>query len=171
MNPYNSYFFNYPNHMMSQANRLNQLEQQYPQFANNGYMNNNPSMMNNVNNMNHTSMQNNMFIQGKAVDSLDVVKAIDAPLDGTITYFPKTDGTEIYTKQLQRDGTSKISVYSINNSVQKEEPKNNVSNETINKIYMNIEELKASINEIKENIYKPQERQSTPSKTEKGVHK
>lgn len=50
-------------------------------------------------------------LQGKSVDSLEVVKATDVPFDGSISYFPLTDGTAIVTKQLQNDGTSKITVY------------------------------------------------------------
>ena len=48
---------------------------------------------------------------GKSVDSVDVVKAIDIPLDGSISYFPLTDGTAIVTKQLQQNGTSKLTIY------------------------------------------------------------
>lgn len=50
-------------------------------------------------------------LQGKSVDSVDVVKAMDIPLDGTISYFPLTDGSAIVTKQLQQDGTSKTIIY------------------------------------------------------------
>ena len=46
-------------------------------------------------------------IQGKTVDSLEVVKAMDIPLDGSVSYFPLVDGSAIETKQLQQDGTSK----------------------------------------------------------------
>ena len=45
------------------------------------------------------------------MDSLDVVKATDVPFDGSISYFPLTDNSAIVTKQLQMDGTSKITVY------------------------------------------------------------
>lgn len=48
---------------------------------------------------------------GKAVESIDVVKAMDIPFDGSISYFPLTDGSAIITKQLQTDGTSKMVVY------------------------------------------------------------
>ena len=51
------------------------------------------------------------ILQGKSVDSIDVVKATDVALDGSICYFPLIDGTAIITKQLQQDGTSKITVY------------------------------------------------------------
>lgn len=50
-------------------------------------------------------------LQGKMVDSIDVVKAMEFPLDGSISYFPLTDGSAILTKQLQNDGTSKITMY------------------------------------------------------------
>lgn len=48
---------------------------------------------------------------GKAVDSIEVVKATDISLDGAINYFPLTDNSAIVTKQLQNDGTCKIVVY------------------------------------------------------------
>ena len=51
------------------------------------------------------------MLYGKQVDSLEVVKAIDIPLDGSISYFPLANGSAIVTKQLQQDGTSKITIY------------------------------------------------------------
>lgn len=51
------------------------------------------------------------ILYGKQVDSLEVVKAIDIPLDGSVSYFPLANGSAIVTKQLQQDGTSKITVY------------------------------------------------------------
>ena len=48
---------------------------------------------------------------GKVVDNMEVVKAVDIPLDGSISYYPLADGTAILSKQLQQDGTSKIVVY------------------------------------------------------------
>lgn len=50
-------------------------------------------------------------IQGKIVESLDVVKATEIPLDGSVSFFPLADGTAIITKQLQVDGTSKVQIY------------------------------------------------------------
>lgn len=52
-----------------------------------------------------------MGLQGKSVDNIEVVKATDIPLDGSISYFPLADGSAIVTKQLQQDGTSKTIVY------------------------------------------------------------
>lgn len=50
-------------------------------------------------------------LQGKSVDNIDVVKAMDIPLDGSISYFPIADGSAIVTKQLQQDGTSRTIIY------------------------------------------------------------
>ena len=50
-------------------------------------------------------------IQGKTVDNIEVVKAIDIPLDGSTSYFPLADGSAIVSKQLQQDGTSRVIVY------------------------------------------------------------
>lgn len=57
------------------------------------------------------TLQNRSLLNGKSVDSLEVVKAMDIPLDGSVSYFPLTDGSAIVTKQLQMDGTSKTVVY------------------------------------------------------------
>ena len=48
---------------------------------------------------------------GRVVDSIEVVKAIDIPLDGSVSYFPLANGSAIVTRQVQQDGTSKIIVY------------------------------------------------------------
>lgn len=64
---------------------------------------------------------NNAYkLNGKQVDSIEVVKAMDIPMDGSISYFPLTDGSGIITKQLQTDGTSKIVVYKPFNEQKKE---------------------------------------------------
>lgn len=50
-------------------------------------------------------------LQGKVVDNIDVVRAIDIPLNNITNYFPLADGTAIVTKQLQPDGKSRTVVY------------------------------------------------------------
>ena len=67
-----------------------------------------------VNNMQGTPVVNRPLIQrlnGKQVDSIDTVKSMDIPLDGSISYFPLANGSAIITKQLMQDGTSKITIY------------------------------------------------------------
>lgn len=81
-------------------------------------------------------MQNRSMLNGKSVDSIDVVKAMDIPLDGSISYFPIADGSAIVTKQLQNDGTSKTTVY---------KP---IEEEKTNNKYVTSEELEKSIKEI-----------------------
>ena len=55
--------------------------------------------------------QKPLGLQGKTVDNIEVVKATDIPLDGSVSYFPLVDGSAIVTKQLQADGTSRMVVY------------------------------------------------------------
>ena len=51
---------------------------------------------------------NQMSALGKMVDSIDVVKATDVPMDGSMYYFPKADGTEIFGKQWLPNGQTRI---------------------------------------------------------------
>lgn len=66
------------------------------------------------------------MLQGQMVDGIDTVKAKDVDMSGNPVYYPKTDGTEVYRKQLQADGRSKIFVYRLVNpeaEQKQEEPK------------------------------------------------
>lgn len=74
---------------------------------------------------------------GKVVDSIDVVKSLEIPLDGSISYFPLANGESIITKQLQSDGTSKTVIYKPVKEDEKEPPK-----------YVTFDDLKKSIQEI-----------------------
>lgn len=94
-------------------------------------------------------------LQGKSVDSVDVVKAMDINLDGSISYFPLTDGSAIVTKQLQMDGTSKTIIYKPVKEEGKEEPKTNINEELTNQIKLISQDnisLKSNINSIKDEI-------------------
>lgn len=83
-------------------------------------------------------------LQGKSIDNLEVVKAMDIPLDGSISYFPLVDGSAIVTKQLQQDGTSKITIYK---PIEAEEP--------VTTKYATIEDIEAQIKNIKIPDMKP----------------
>lgn len=98
MNPY--YFQNNPafqqqpmyNPMAPYQERLNQMQAQYNQQP--------------------VVQQNQaMSLNGEIVDSIDVVKAKNVDMSGNVTYYPKADLSEIFTKQLMPDGTSKIVTY------------------------------------------------------------
>lgn len=74
---------------------------------------------------------------GKVVDSIDVVKSLEIPLDGSTSYFPLANGEAIISKQLQNDGTSKIVVY---------KPAQEEKEEAVK--YATLEDLQDAINEI-----------------------
>lgn len=63
------------------------------------------------------------MLQGQMVDGIDTVKAKDVDMSGSPVYYPKTDGTEIYKKQLQADGRSRIFVYRLVNPDEQHLPK------------------------------------------------
>ena len=59
------------------------------------------------------------MLLGKTVESIDVAKITEGPIDGSIGYYPLTDGSAIVSKQLQADGKTKITIYK---PVEPEEP-------------------------------------------------
>ena len=71
-------------------------------------------------------VSNQMTTLGKMVDSIDVVKATDIPMDGNAYYFPKADGTEVYCKQWLQNGTTRILTF----KPVLEDNLNNVSSDT-----------------------------------------
>ena len=85
---------------------------------------------------------------GKSVDSIDVVKAMDIPLDGSVSYFPLTDGTAIVTKQLQNDGTSRTIIYKPTTENKKEIVKYATFNE-IEELKQELEDLRKEIKSVK----------------------
>ena len=45
---------------------------------------------------------------GKIVESVDIVKATDIPMDGNMYYFPTADGSSIYTKRWLPNGQTQV---------------------------------------------------------------
>ena len=152
-NNYNPYY--YYNPQMKQYD-----SQQYGQF-------------NNQQQTQQTQVQQQIYrqptigLQGKSVDSIDVVKAMDIPLDGSISYFPLTDGTAILTKQLQSDGTSKTIIYKpventnksnnyVTTDILKEELKN-VNSKDIKEIKEEIKTIKREIRDITDDLKEKKE--------------
>lgn len=109
---------------------------------------------------NHQNMQQ-FGLLGKSVDSIDVVKAMDIPLDGSVSYFPLVDGSAIVTKKIQNDGTSKTIVYKPVEEESKSQPvyvtmedvekkmKEFDSNSEIKSVKEELKSLKKQIKEIK----------------------
>lgn len=107
--------------------------------------------------------QNIAGLQGKVVDSLDVVKATDIPYDGSVSYFPLTDHSAIITKQLQQDGTSKVVIYRPISNEEIEKPKyitetdfaeriKNINSKDIQLIKDDIQELKMRLEDMSNNV-------------------
>ena len=96
--------------------------------------------------------QKPITLQGKSVDNIEVVKATDIPLDGSVSYFPLVDGSAIVTKKLQADGTSRMVVYK---PIETQQPKQVEEKE----IYITEKELDEKLSkldntELKEEIEK-----------------
>ena len=101
-NPY--YFQNNPAYAQPQYGQINpypdrlaQLQSQQQIFNQSQYAQQMP--------MQHVGLN------GEVVDSVDVVKAKNVDMSGNVTYYPKSDMSEIFTKQLMPDGTSRIVTY------------------------------------------------------------
>lgn len=89
------------------------------------------------------------ILYGKQVDNLEVVKATDIPLDGSISYFPLVDGSAIVTKQLGLNGASKIIVYKPTETEEPEKVKY-ATTDDVNELRNEIKELKDKLENKKE---------------------
>ena len=101
-------------------------------------------------------INNPTSLLGKAVESVDVVKAMDIPFDGSISYFPLTDGSAIVSKQLQMDGTSKMVIYKPikenNDDSKKFVTFEEMQSELAKIDILDLEDLKDEIKEIKKQL-------------------
>ena len=102
-----------------------------------------------------TPVSNQMSALGKMVDSIDVVKATDIPMDGNAYYFPKADGTEVYCKQWLQNGTTRILTFkpvledNLNNlSTDTEKLKIGLSDEVTDVFMKRFDELEKRINDL-----------------------
>lgn len=101
-NPYQN---NYYNPMLSQQQRLQQMEQQFPQFAQQNQYAQPMQMLNPV-------QAQQIGIQGKIVSDFETVKSTEIPLDGSVSYFPTANGEYVYSKFLNMNtGASDYGVY------------------------------------------------------------
>lgn len=94
----------YPNYSMQMNNPYNMpMQNPYQQrmdFLQNYQQSLQPTQMSGANQQ--------MNVIGKIVDSLEMVKSTDIPMDGNLYYFPKADGTEIFGKQWLPNGQTRI---------------------------------------------------------------
>lgn len=111
------------------------------------------------------TFQNNFSVISKVVENIDMVKVADIPMDGNMYYFPKADGTEIYTKQFGIDGRTRILTFKpaldeIPNNLPNEEEKMKIDafNDVLIGIQKDIKELTEKVDKI-----------TKPSRTKKEV--
>lgn len=103
----------------------------------------------------------NLSALGKYVESMDMVKATDIPMDGNMYFFPKADGTEIYGKAWMKDGRTRILTFK---PVLEDEPNNlpsesknvqiSLSDEATAAFMKQFEELKERLDGIEQSMTK-----------------
>ena len=134
-------------------------------YYSNPYLNQNAQAPRNPQSTQIPTQQYNTFVlQVKTVDSVDVVKATDIPLDGSVSYFPLVDNSAIITKQLQQDGTSKMIVYRpVIDETEKKQPRyltqedldgqiKNLNSKDIKDIKEELKTLKRQIEDITDDL-------------------
>ena len=108
-----------------------------------------------------TPVSNQMSALGKMVDSIDVVKATDIPMDGNAYYFPKADGTEVYCKQWLQNGTTRILTF----KPVFEDDTNNLSSDAEKLKFEGFESVLTDISENVDSILEKINEITTPQKT------
>lgn len=122
---------------------MNNMYNPYMQNYGYNYGYNQPMQQQRNNEQTYYPQYKQPILQGKSVDSIEVAKVMDIPLEG-VSYFPIADGSAIVTKQLQMDGTSKIVIYKPFVET-KEENKEKV-------VYLTKEDLQEEVKTLKEQI-------------------
>lgn len=95
---------------------------------------------------------------GKIVESMDIVKATDIPMDGNMYYFPKADGSEIYSKRWLANGQTQILVFK---PILDEEADNSLTEikkskfDTFTQFLEGIQNDVKALNEKVDKLYKP----------------
>ena len=102
------------------------------------------------------TQQQSIGIPGKIVEGIDNVKTMDIPMDGNMYYFPKADGTEIYTKRWLQNGTTEQLVFKVQQTeVEADKP---------NPLFEKLDGIQEQINKLEELISK----QNKPTSKKEG---
>lgn len=114
-----------------------------------------------------------MNVIGKIVDSVEMVKSMDIPMDGNLYYFPKADGTEIFGKQWLPNGQTRILAFkpisesdTSNLSSTEEKLKFDLSDEATTAFMNRFDELVGKIDRLEQSMTKPMTK-TTKSMTKK----
>ena len=101
-------------------------------------------------------MQQNVGLPGKVVEGVENVRTMDIPMDGSMYYFPKADGTEIYTKRWLQNGTTEQLVFKVQQAeVEADKP---------NPLFEKLDGIQEQINKLEELISK----QNKPTSKKEG---
>lgn len=107
------------------------------------------------------NQQMSLGLNGKLVDAVEQITANDVPMDGSFAIFPKKDMSEIYLKSWTPNGTIATVVFKpvleeqVNSSPVQSEMKIGMDNE-VTEVFLNrFDELKNTIEELKESMTKP----------------
>lgn len=153
---YGSNPYGYPQQPIPYQDRLAQLQNQYNQTM--PY--NQPVVQ---------QPQQMSVLNGQMVGSLDEVKGKDVDLSGNPTWYPKVDGTEVYRKQLQPDGTSKILTYTLSQDIGQEQSKQVVNADVLNALFEQLkQDLMTEISGIKDLVGTSMSLPSEPPKASRG---
>ena len=147
---------NYPGYQVPVLQqRINQMEQQYPQFQQNGYYSQ-PTYPSTY--PGPQQLQGGQGLKGRPVTSIDEAKASMIDLDGSVFIFPDFGNNKIYTKQINLDGTASIKSYTLETQNLPSTPQNLVNpsqkpfnvEELLKSMQDEIDGLKLQITELKQ---------------------
>lgn len=85
------------------------------------------------------------LLKGRRVTTIEEARACSFELDGSVSYFPSTDGKSIFTKQLNLDGTVSILEYKI---VPGEEAKPTAKGESYDTLQEELKTVKGRLEEL-----------------------
>ena len=98
---------------------------------------------------------------GKIVESMEMVKATDIPMDGNMYYFPTADGSSVFGKRWMPNGQTQILAYKLvlednpnNLPVSEEKLKLELSDEITNIFLNRFDELKNRIDDLEKFLTK-----------------
>lgn len=83
-------------------------------------------------------------LPGRIVENGDVLRTMEIPFDGNVYYFPKADGTEIYTKRWLPNGSTQIVRYVMKTDEEQQEEENALMNK-LNGIEEQLQQIQKTI--------------------------
>lgn len=102
---------------------------------------------------------------GKIVESMDIVKVTDIPMDGNMYYFPQADGQAIYGKKFLPNGQTQILAFKPSS----ESEPNNVSTEVEKSKFDTLEQFLEGIQSEVRTLSDKIDKISKPTRAKKEV--